>query len=179
MQGYNLKEEGVIAIKQSVKRTLVVAGVIAATGLTAVTGLRVASAQSSNSNGESLVDKIATTFSLNKDDVQKVFDQGRDERKAEMEAKMDEHLAAAVDDGSLTQDQVDKIKAKREELKTFMDSLKDKTNEERRTAMEAKRTELEQWAKDNNIPDEFVRFARLHGHGGRGFDGPPPSEVEN
>lgn len=155
------------------------AGIVTITGLTVASGLRVASAQSTDSTGGSIVDKIATTFNLNKDDVQKVFDQDQDERKVEMEAKMEERLAAAVDDGSLTQDQADKIKAKREELKTFMDSLKDKSRDERHTATEAKRSELEQWAKDNDIPDKFARFIQGPGHGGRGFDGPAPNRSEN
>ncbi len=52
--------------------------------------------------------------------------------------------------------------------------MKDKTDEERKSAMEAKRTELEQWAKDNNIPMQYLRGSGgPGGHGMRRFgDGP-------
>lgn len=84
---------------------------------------------------------------------------------------MADRLAQAVKDGKLTQDQADKITAKLKELKTQReaerDSMKDKTDEERKTAMEAKKTELEKWAKDNNIPLEYLRS--LGGPGGHGL----------
>lgn len=147
---------------------------MAITGLTVVGGLRVASAQSADSAEGSIVDKIAATFNLNKDEVQKVFDQDRDERQSKMAAKREERLATAVSEGSLTQEQADKLKAKHEELKALMDSLKDKSRDERHQAMEAKRSELEQWVKDNNIPDEYTHF--LHGPKP---GGPPKDMPEN
>lgn len=104
------------------------------------------------------MDKIATTFNLDRAEVQKVFDQDRDERKTEIETKFNNRITEAVNNGELTQDQADKIKAKRTELKTFMDSQKDKTKQERHEAMRTKRAELQQWAKDNNIPDKFNHF---------------------
>ncbi len=48
--------------------------------------------------------------------------------------------------------------------------MKDKTPEERRAAMEVKRTELEKWAKDNGIPIEYLRpGGGHHGPGGPGM----------
>lgn len=150
--------------------------IVTVTGLTLVGGLGVASAQSSSNKKDNLVDKIATTFNLDRNDVQKVFDQDRDERKAKNEAKFEERLASAVKDGKLTQEQADKIKAKHDELKTFMTSLRDKTTDERHSAMKAKRAELKKWAKDNNIPNQFVRFIHSQGAGRHNHGVSPPDE---
>ncbi len=158
------------------KRTLAVASIIAATGFTAATGLRVASAESS-SGGSSLVDKIASTFNLSKDDVQKVFDEDRASHQAEHQAKFKEQLDQAVKDGKLTQEQADKILAKQQELESFMNDLRDETEEERKTAMDTKRTELAQWAKDNDIPEEYAHF--MHGPGGPGEHGGPHNDQDN
>lgn len=135
--------------------------------------MRVASAESST-NGNSLVDKIATTFNLNKDEVQKVFDEDRQTHESERQAKTKERLEQAVKDGKLTQEQVDKILAKQQEMESSMNDLRDQTEEERKAAMETKRTELEEWAKNNNIPDEFAHFLR-----GPGPGGPPREKPEN
>lgn len=124
-------------------------------------GAGLVNAQSSTSGGTSLVDKIAQKFNLNKSDVQKVFDEDRASHEAERQQKMEERLTQAVKDGKLTQAQADAIKAKLQEMKTFMDSLKDKTEQERRDAMKTKMDELKQWAADNNIPKGYLPM----GHG--------------
>lgn len=119
-------------------------------------------AHAQSSGGNTLVDKVAQKFNLNKDDVQKVFDQDWAERDAERQQKMEEKLTQAVQDGKITSEQKDKIVAKLKEMKTFMDSLKDKSVAERRSEMKAKRAELKQWAKDNNIPERFLMPGGMH-----------------
>lgn len=143
------------------------------TALTGLAGVGIASAQSNPDSTQGIVEKIASKFNLNKDDVQKIFDEDRAEHEANREAKMQERLDIAVSEGKLTQDQADKLLAKQKEMKTFMESLKDKTAEERRSAMDAKRDEFKQWLKDNNIPDEFARQPR-----GGGPGGPPPEAAQ-
>lgn len=147
------------------------AGAAATIGLTSVLGVGLASAHSQTNGQSTLVDKIAQKFNLNKADVQKVFDENRAEHEAEHKQKLKERLDQAVKDGKLTQDQENKIIAKLEELKANRESLKDKTPEQRREAMKAKRAELEQWAKDNNIPEQYVM-----GHGGMKQGGPSPEQ---
>ena len=48
--------------------------------------------------------------------------------------------------------------------------MQNKTEAERKTAMEAKRAELDKWASDNGIDKQYLRFlmggGRGHGHGG-------------
>lgn len=160
---------------------MAVASIVTATGLATIGGLQVASAQRQNTNQDSLIDKLSSTFNLNKDEVQKVFDQHREQQKAEMEAKMEERLNSAVTNGKLTQEQANKIKAKQAELKTFIESQKDATHKDRHEAMKAKRHELKQWAKENNIPDKYIHFMHGRGskHGGRNIDDTPPAEQES
>lgn len=161
-------------LRKPVKLAVVAAGasIIALTG-----GAGVLAATDSGTSGtnpeSSLVDKLVAKFGLNKSDVQAVFDQERSERQAEHQQQLTDRLTQAVTDGKLTEDQKSQILAKQQELQTFMDSLRGKTMEERRTAMDGKRTELEQWATTNSIPEEYARFAIGMGgrHGGPGGQG--------
>lgn len=124
-----------------------------------------AHAQSDGSSG-TLVDKIAQKFNLNRDEVQKVFDENRAEHKAERQQQLEEKLNQAVAQGQITSEQKDEILAKLKEMRSFMDSLKDKSSSERKSAIKAKRDELKQWAKDNNIPEKFIMPHGMHGPGG-------------
>lgn len=121
-----------------------------------------------------LVTAIAQKFNLNQADVQKIFDeqhtQTQQELKARQAEQLKERLAQAVKDGKLTQAQANLVTAKHAELKAFHESLKDKTPEETRTAMDAKKTELQQWAKTNNIPEQYLMGPM--GGGPRGEHGP-------
>lgn len=107
-----------------------------------------------------LVTAISEKFHLNSNEVQQVFDAQHAQMQQEMQAKHLEQQKAmldqAVKDGKLTQDQEDKIIAKRTELKTAMEALKDKTPAERQAAMKTQIDALKQWAKDNNIPEQFT-----------------------
>ncbi len=166
-----------------IKKSLLVAGAVTSISLAGVTGLGVASAATNTTanNGESsLIDKIAAKFSLNKNEVKAVFDADHAEHEADQQKKAEEALTQAVKDGKITSAQKDLILAKQKEIKSAMDSdrdaMKDKTGAERKTAMEQKRTELESWAKTNNIPTEYLRYVmgggRGHGsHGGPGMNG--------
>ena len=68
-------------------------------------------------------------------------------------------------DGKITQAQADLITAKHAELKTFMESLKDKTAAERMEAMKTKMDELKQWAEDNDIPLQYLHLGMKGPHG--------------
>lgn len=113
---------------------------------------------------QSLVNKLATRFSLKEGDVQAVFDEDRTERRQEMQLRMEtvlnDRLDAAVSIGKITKEQKSLILAKHEELQkqreTDRESWQSKTPEERRTAMLELRTELEAWAKENNIDAAYI-----------------------
>lgn len=164
------------------KKQLIVAGIATAVGVTGLAGVGVASAAADTSSTNpmsSLVEAVATKFNLKEADVQAVFDAQRTQMQAEREAEVEKKVAQLVTDGKLTQDQADKLNAKRAELQKAREALKDsdKTREEMKTERETKRTELEAWAKENGIDTEYLRYVVDGGHHGhRGMRGFKPTE---
>lgn len=174
---FNEKEN---SIKRVVKQSLLVGGTMLSIGVAGAGTMGLANAAtnttSDTSNPQSsIVEKLASKFKLNKEDVQKVFDEERTERKAANEAKVKEKLDALVKEGKLTQDQADKLIAKAAELKTTRqanrDAMQNKTAAERKAAMQAERAALDKWLSDNGIAKEYGRFLTGGGHGGRGGHG--------
>jgi hypothetical protein len=161
----------------SIKKPLLAAGVVSSVALASLTGAGLVSAATPSTSTDgptSLIEKIATKFNLNKDEVKAVFEEERTAHQAERQKANEDRLSQAVTDGKITEDQKAKILAKQAELKSEReanrDSLKDKTEAERKAAREAKRTELEAWAKTNDVPTEYLRMG---GHGGPGGPGGP------
>ncbi len=132
-------------------------------------GISTVSAQTNSDPSSNLVQKISEKFGLNKDEVQKVFDEERTARQAKMQIRMEDRLSALVTEGKLTEAQKQLILNKHKELQserqTEMQSMKDLTFEQRKEKMEARRTELEAWANENGIDTQYLFF----GHGMRGF----------
>ena len=167
----NLKTIKTLAITSAV-----VAGV-AAFGTTAIHAATPSETMARPNHMASLVTALSKKFNLNQVDVQKLFDEQRTQMHQERETKHAEQLktrlAQAVTNGKLTQAQADLITTKQAELKTLMESLKDKTETERQAAMKTKMNELKQWATTNGIPEQFAAFGPMGGHGGgRGPGGP-------
>ncbi len=138
------------------KKPMIVSGAIVAAGLSGIVGLAAAHAATPTIGQQVLVDKIASTFNLNKSDVQKIFDDEQTQREAARQQKFDTRVADAVKAGKLTQDLADQLTAKMKEMQTYRDSLKDKTPQERQDLMKVKRDELKAWMKQNSITLEFT-----------------------
>lgn len=168
------------------KKQLVIAGAVASIGIAGVTGIGVANAETTSTDANphtKLVDAIASKFNINKDEVEKVFDEQHATMQAERNAKTDESLAKLVSEGKLTQAQADALKAKRAELEAAREANKpdhsalDAMTEEQRkaemekhrTEMETKRSELEAWAKEQGIDTQYLRYAMGGDKGGREF----------
>lgn len=126
---------------------------------------RQAFAESSSTNPmQSLVQKIAAKFNLNQADVQAVFDQDRQEwqqqRQAEMKSRQETYLTGLVSQGKITEAQKTLILNKLQELETArqtaMSQTANQTPDERRSAMDAERQELDTWAKQNNIDPQYL-----------------------
>jgi hypothetical protein len=113
----------------------------------------------------SLIQAIATKFNLSTTDVQAVFDEQRVQMEKEHEQVFADRLTQAIADGKLTQDQADKITAKRAELEALRTSLDGKTEDEKRAAAKTQMDALKDWATENNIPAEFMMFGKMGGHG--------------
>lgn len=163
---------------KALAKSLIVGGVLGTVGLGTLTGVTIASAESGNSSGDtdtSLVQKIASKFNLNQDEVQKVFDEDRTAREAEREKRMAERLQTLVDEGVITSAQKTAIEAKQKELKTSReadrDTMKNLSDEQRKAKMDEKKNELETWAKEQGI--DLTKLKGIFGGpGGRG--GPHP-----
>ena len=148
------------------KKRLLAFGAAASIGLTSVAGLGLAGAAGQTDGASNLIDKLSQRFNLNREEVQQVFEEEKAAREAEREQELQSRLDEAVQEGALTRVQADALEAKHEEMKTFRDSLKDKTEEERREAMKEKMDEFKQWLEDNDIPESFRLFGKGHGRGG-------------
>jgi phosphate-selective porin len=139
-----------------IKKPMIVSGAVVAAGLSGLVGFTAVHAATPTDGQQSLVDKIASTFNLNKNDVQKVFDEERQQHEADRQGKFETRVKQAVKDGKLTQDLADQLIAKVKELQTYRDSLKDKTPQERHDLMKVKMDDLKTWMKQNSVTMEFV-----------------------
>ncbi len=111
-----------------------------------------------------LVQSIAQKFNLKTEEVQAVFDQEKSKREQEMEAKYQQMLTDAVTNGELTEEKKQLILKKHQEIVTSRESEKatfDSLSEaEKRTAMKTKKTELQTWAKDNEVDLKYLAGGR-------------------
>jgi septal ring factor EnvC (AmiA/AmiB activator) len=162
------------------RKQVVIASLAAVIGATGLTGIGVVSAATDTSYSSNsmtgLVDAVASKFNVNKADVQAVFDEQRDKMEAKRTEQVKTDVAQLVKDGKLTQTQADALLKKRDELQAEREAAKrsitetDKTSDQRQAEMDAKRTELETWAKEQGIDRQYLRFVmgggRAHGMGG-------------
>lgn len=150
------------------KKSVIAAAIVATLGMGAF-GASSAFAASNTTEGhnrmQNLVTAIAEKFNLSESDVQAVFDEQRTAMQEQRQENAAEHLAQAVEDGKLTQAQADAITANMASQKTFFESLKDMTQEERQDALKANAESQKAWAEENNLPKPF---APMHGPQGRG-----------
>lgn len=119
-----------------------------------------ANAQSPGEEIQSLVQMIASKFGLKTADVQSVVDQHRQQMQAKHETNYEARLTQLVKDGKITEAQKQLILTKHKELETKREEnrnkMKDMTPEQRKAAMQAEKTEIETWAKQNNIDVKYL-----------------------
>jgi len=117
----------------------------------------------------SIIQRLVERFGLKTADVQAVFNEDRTDRQAEMKTKEEARLTQLVTDGKITEAQKQLIIAKRAELEANhpTEPMKDSslTPEQIKAQMEARKTELDNWAKANGIDVKYL----FGGFGGRGF----------
>lgn len=168
------------------KKQLLVAGAVTTIGAAALAGgaavhAETATSTSSTNPMSGLVSAIANKFHLNEADVQKVVDDQRSQMQQERETELKDEIAQLVKDGKLTQAQVDAINAKRTNLEKqrqatmSQDETKSSLSSDRKAQQEARKTELDQWLKDNGIDAKYAYLVMggRGGHGGPGdHDGP-------
>ncbi len=151
--------------KSQAAAVLAVALTVAAAGIGSVYADTEATAKNNPMNG--LISAIAAKFNLNTNDVQQVFDEQRTKMEVLRQQNFADRLVSDVAGGKLIQAQADAITTKQAKMQTLRTEMQGKTAEEKRTALKAQMDDLKQWAKDNNIPQEYLMM------GGRGFSGRP------
>lgn len=121
-----------------------------------------------------LIQKIIEKFSLNKDEVNTVMNEYREEHHNQMEARFQERLSSLVADGKLTNEQKKQLEAKHEEMEANHEKLRNITGPEKREAMAAYHEEIQTWAEANGIDiDQIMPMGGGFGKGGmyRGMGG--------
>lgn len=143
---------------KTLTKSLIVASVIGTVGAGGLATAGIASAESASGSADpmtGLVDKIASTFNLDKAKVQEVFDEQRETREQERQKKVGERLQALVENKTITNEQKSAIETKLAEMKKEREAnkerFKDMTHSERKEHMEDERTELEDWADSQGI----------------------------
>jgi len=124
-----------------------------------------------NSTYLPIVEKLSEKFRLNKDEVQQVFEDDREERQADMYASLVEKLDDLVNSGQITQEQKDTLLAKHEEMHNKMMDLRNSDSETRRDEMQKLHDEFDSWAKENGIDLKSLGIG-MGFRGERGPEGP-------
>jgi hypothetical protein len=116
----------------------------------------------------SIVQKLVERFNLDTEEVQQVFDETKEERHQQMQARFEERLDQAVSDGQITEDQKEAIIAKKAEMQTNHQEFKDLTPEEKQAKMAAYKEEMEAWAEENGLDLSTLHMLGGGHHGGFG-----------
>jgi len=160
-------------------RIIVGAAIVASLILTAGAYSVYAANSESTQKYPPVIEKLVTTFNLDRNKVDEVLNDYRQERESERKAFVEDKLDRLVKDGEITEKQKEAILKKVDELQGKFEELKNLSPEERREAMQKQRTDLEAWAKENDIDLTQVMFV-FGGHKGfhkgfkRGFGGQMP-----
>ncbi len=138
-------------------------------GLTLLGGATVYGVTQANAagvpNDTSIIEKIASKFNLNKDEVKAVFDQEHTERQATMQKNFEERLTTAVTNGKITEAQKQAILAKAKEMKSAHEDLNGLSDEEREAKMKAKKDDLQKWATEQGLTADQLKGLLPFGHG--------------
>lgn len=149
----------IFTIMITLKKGFIAAAAIAAlgTGAMGISPALASEGQNPHALGmEGLVQALADAFNVSTDEVKAVLEAHHEEMQTNREEHQAERLAQAVTDGKLTQEQADAINEHREEMEALLESLEGATPEERKEALHAQREENRIWARENNIPPEFL-----------------------
>ena len=142
---------------RNIKKPLIIGAGIVTLGAGSLGSIGIAHAATSmaaSANDQTaLVDKLATTFHLDKTKVQAVFNENKQARHSEMEQKRVDALKQAVTDSKLTQSQADHITSAWSDMDKIHDSVsspKDLTAAQK-TDLKTKREALQTWLKAQNL----------------------------
>jgi hypothetical protein len=89
-----------------------------------------------------MIEQLSERFNLNEDEVNKTVDEFRQERQNEMQARHEDHLNQAVQDGVITNDQKQALLNEHEEI---------------RQEREKKWTEMQSWMEESGIDFQALK----------------------
>lgn len=152
------------------KQKLMVGALVGAALVTSVYGVTTVKAETATTDFPPMIQKMVEKFNLNKSEVQNLMSEERVERQAKREADLEASLAKAVAEGKITEAQKAKILAKHEEIQAKRDSIRLLDRDEKRTEMQALRTEMQNLLKAEGIDDSVMPAPQgpRGGMGGRG-----------
>jgi len=105
-------------------------------------------------NGEysPIVEKLAEKFGVSEESVQSIFEESRAER-------INDHLQEAVNDGLITENQMELIISKKEIFRNDMEKLMDEelTRDEYLEKRQTLRNKYSDWAEENGIDISLLR----------------------
>lgn len=146
---------------------MLVAAAVTAASVAGLAGINAVSAQS---NSGSFADRISERFNLNSEEVQTFLDEQKDERRADKQEARQAHLEGLVDEGVITEAQLEALQERVEEMREAKQELKDSdlTREEMREAIDDAKEEFEEWAEEQGIDLDEIRPERGEGRHGKG-----------
>lgn len=136
-------------------------------------------AQSSNTTQpnffQGLINFIAQKFGLDKTQVQAAVTDYHNQQKQSRQAKMQQREKARLDQlvsqGKITKDQENLILNKLQEIQNNRQNWRNLSADQRKTAMQQERTDLQNWAKQNNINLQYLMgFGRMGPKRGWGWN---------
>lgn len=118
---------------------------------------------------QTLIDMLVSRFHLNRNDVQSVFNDFQKQRQADAQANYKARLDGLVSQGKITSAQRDLIQKEHDSLVAQKQSSdwQNLTPRQRQDKMIQQRTDLQNWAKQNNLDPGLLYLVM----GGRGFGG--------
>ena len=128
----------------------VLLSILAAGTVIAAATLSVNSVKADDGNYRPLVQQIAEKFNLDESEVEAVFEAVHEERMQEMQEKHRERLQEAVNDGVITEDQMNALIAKHEEMHANRVQNRQENREEHSEEMDA-------WFSENGIDHDALR----------------------
>lgn len=114
---------------------------------------------------------LAAKLGVSEDKVKEAFNSMKAEREAQMKTSLETKLTQAVKDGKISDAQKQAIITKFGQEKNKIDptTFKDMTPAQRKAEMEKRKTDLEAWAKENNLDLSTINSLTGHGKGGKRF----------
>lgn len=149
-----------------ISKNVLAAGLVTvATGT--LLGVSSVTAQSSDTSAETIVDKIVSTFNLDREEVEAVFEEHREQKHEERQAHWEERLADLVEEGSLTQDQANRLHELHTEHHEKIEALREQgaDRDEIHDQIQQHRDDMKSWAEEEGIELDGLQMF----NGPRGF----------